>query len=179
MICAWDLNLDLDSPRSPIPSDTKPAPSPASTFRGQVQAHTHWINDIVLAQSNQAIVSASSDITVKVWKPAAQDAVPPQTVGLHSDYVKVLAIPDSNADWVASGGLDRRICLWDLTGAGQKLSIDVAQDEGGAGLNRDKGSVYALGTTHSILASGGPAAGELCRKLDVRSSGAAHGHGTA
>lgn len=57
---------------------------------------------------------------------------------------------------MASGGLDRRICLWDLNGSGQRLSIDVSEDEGGAGVNKDKGSVYALGVTQSILASGGP-----------------------
>ena len=93
---------------------------------------------------------------MKIWRPAAQDLIPPQTIGLHTDYVKVLAVPDQGADWVASGGLDRRLCLWDLDGAGQRLSIDVAIDEGGTGLNRDKGSVYALGATRSILASGGP-----------------------
>ncbi|GAB7343174.1 hypothetical protein MBLNU457_1244t1 [Dothideomycetes sp. NU457] len=156
VICAWDLNLELNKAKSPSEDETKRPPPPATTFRQQAQAHTHWVNDIVLAQSNQALVSASSDITVKVWRPAASDSLPPQPVGLHSDYVKTLAVPDANADWVASGGLDHRVCLWDLTGAGQKLSIDTAEDEGGAGLNRDKGSVYALGVTHSIVASGGP-----------------------
>jgi len=150
------LNTDVSSTRSPITDDVKRPPAPATTLRNQAQAHTHWINDIALAQSNQALVSASSDITVKVWRPAAHDLLPPQPVGLHTDYVKVLAVPEPNADWIASGGLDRKVCLWDLTGAGQKLSIDVGEDEGVAGLNRDKGSVYALDVTPSILASGGP-----------------------
>ncbi|KAK5278041.1 hypothetical protein LTR16_009060, partial [Cryomyces antarcticus] len=119
----------------------------------QAQAHTHWINDIALVQNNEALVSASSDITVKVWRPAAQDVSPPQTIGLHSDYVKCLASPSAHASWIASGGLDRKICLWDLSGAGKKLEIAVAEDEG---IYRDKGSVYALAATNSILASGGP-----------------------
>lgn len=156
VICAWDLHLDLSATRPALSTDPKAPAPPATTFRQQVQAHTHWINDIALAQNNQALVSASSDITVKLWRPAAQDIQPPQTIGLHTDYVKVLAVPDSSSNWVASGGLDRRICLWDLNGGGQKLSIDVSEDEGGAGMNKDKGSVYALGVTQSILASGGP-----------------------
>lgn len=156
VMCAWDLNLELNSVKSPSQDNAKQPAPPATTFRQQVQAHTHWINDIVLAQSNQALVSASSDLTVKVWRPNASDGLPPQPVGLHTDYVKTLAVPEANANWVASGALDHRVCLWDLTGAGQKLSIDTAEDEGGAGLNRDKGSVYALGVTPSILASGGP-----------------------
>lgn len=155
VICAWDTHLNLQDPQSPLPEGAKKPAPPETTFRQQVQAHTNWINDIALVQSNSALVSASSDISVKVWRPAAQDPIPPQTVGLHTDYVKVLAVPDAHESWIASGGLDRRICLWDLSGSGQKLSIDVAEDEGGTG-NRDKGSVYALDVTPSILASGGP-----------------------
>ncbi|KAK4619037.1 UBP9-binding protein [Fulvia fulva] len=155
VICAWDLNLDLENATA-LDYDAKIPQSQPTTFRNQVQAHTHWINDIALAHSNQALVSASSDVTVKVWRPAATDGMPPQTIGLHSDYVKTLAVPYSTCDWVASGGLDRKISLWDLNGAGQKLSIDVAADEAASMLSKEKGSVYALAATNSLLASGGP-----------------------
>ncbi|EMC91801.1 hypothetical protein BAUCODRAFT_305390 [Baudoinia panamericana UAMH 10762] len=155
VICAWDLHLDLK--HTPAPEhDEKPVAPTATTVRQQVQAHTHWINDIALAQSNRALVSASSDITVKVWRPAATDRLPPQSIGLHSDYVKTLAVPSPSSDWVASGGLDRKICLWDLSGAGQKLCIAVGDDEAGSLSSREKGSVYALAATENVLASGGP-----------------------
>ncbi|PNS18473.1 UBP9-binding protein bun107 [Sphaceloma murrayae] len=166
VICAWDTHLNLHAPQSPLAEGEKKPTPPETTFRQQVQAHTNWINDIALVQSNSALVSASSDISVKVWRPAAQDPIPPQTVGLHSDYVKVLAVPDVHESWIASGGLDRRICIWDLSGSGQKLSINVAEDEGGTG-NRDKGSVYALDATPNILASGGPES--IVRVWDPRS----------
>ena len=155
LLCAWDLNLDLNNPSIPE-LDAKPPAPPATTFRQQVQAHTHWINDIALAQSSQALVSASSDITVKLWRPAAADPLPPQPIGLHSDYVKVLASPSAISDWIASGGLDRKINLWDLNGGGKKLSIDVGEDEAGGMVSKEKGSVYALGATTNMLASGGP-----------------------
>lgn len=121
-----------------------------------MQAHTHWINDIALAHSNRALVSASSDITVKLWRPEGADGLPPQTIGLHSDYVKTLAVPSQTSDWIASGGLDRKISIWDLNGAGQKLGISVGDDDPGSTINVEKGSVYALAATHSIIASGGP-----------------------
>ncbi len=155
MICVWDLNLDLKN-RSIPDYDAKLPPATASAFRQQVQAHTHWINDIKLAQSNQALVSASSDITVKVWRPMAHEALPPQPVGLHTDYVKVVAVPSFTSDWVASGGLDRKISVWDLNGAGQKLSINVGEDEASALSSREKGSIYSLAATNNMLASGGP-----------------------
>jgi WD repeat-containing protein 48 len=62
-----------------------------------------------------------------------------------------VATPSPHADWVASGGLDRRICLWDLNGAGKKLEIEVGDEE-----KSEKGSVYALSVSRTILASGGP-----------------------
>ena len=148
-------NEDLN-PQNPFasPDDPKPADGAkkaTSSFRSQVQAHTHWVNDIILAQSNSALVSASSDITVKVWRPYGEDGQSATTIGLHSDYVKCLASPGPHSDWVASGGLDHKIRLWDLNGGGEKLQIAVGEDE-----NSAKGSVYALSVRGSIMASGGP-----------------------
>ncbi|KKY27709.1 putative wd repeat protein [Phaeomoniella chlamydospora] len=158
VICSWDLNFPLKPPSVDDPfassddplADSTPAAHRKSTFRHQVQAHTHWVNDIVLAQNNSALISASSDVTVKLWSPHSDNSVA-QTIGTHTDYVKCLATPEPNADWVASGGLDHKICIWDLNGAGEKLQISVNQDESVA-----KGSVYTLSARGSILASGGP-----------------------
>lgn len=157
MICAWDTHLDLPNATPPDHDAKLPAPT-ASTLRSQVQAHTHWINDIALARNNQALISASSDVTVKLWRPSASDGLPPQTIGLHSDYVKTLAVPvpHETCDWVASGGLDRYINVWDLNGAGRKLQINVGEDEVSSLLSKEKGSVYALAATNTLLASGGP-----------------------
>lgn len=121
-----------------------------------MQAHTHWINDIALAQSNSVLLSASSDVTVKSWRPTASDNQSPQTIGLHSDYVKTLAVPSPTADWVVSGGLDRKIHIWDLSGAGQKLCIDIGSDDNGSLAVKEKASVYALAATNNIICSGGP-----------------------
>ncbi|KAG9248689.1 WD repeat protein-like protein [Calycina marina] len=167
-ICAWNLNLDLKkTPQTEDPfasPDDPPAAKPktVTTFRTQIQAHTHWVNDIALAQDNTALVSASSDLTVKIWRPLSNGSDAPQTIGQHSDYVKCLATPNSQADWVASGGLDRRICLWDLNGAGKKLEIEVKDEE-----ESDKGSVYALAVSKSMIASGGPES--IVRLWDPRS----------
>lgn len=111
-----------------------------------------WVNDIVLAQNNSAVVSGSSDLTVKVWRPHAEQAVP-QTIGEHADYVKCVAAPpaDMGAPWVASGGLDKRIYLWDLNGHGKLLDIDCSGEE-----KPEKGSVYALSAGRSLIANGGP-----------------------
>ena len=116
----------------------------------------------MLTESNTALVSASSDLTVKVWQPLSEERRPPTTIGLHDDYVKCLARPAAHADWVASGGLDHKIRIWDINGAGERLQIDVGEDESNA-----KGSVYALSVRGSIMASGGPES--IVRIWDPRS----------
>ncbi|KAI9672026.1 MAG: hypothetical protein M1829_004570 [Trizodia sp. TS-e1964] len=153
VICSWDLDLDLHNPPARL-LETGITPihkKRQTTFRSQAQAHTHWINDIILCQNNTALVSASSDLTVKLWRPLAGNSGEPATIGLHSDYVKCLATPRSPSNWVASGGLDHKMCLWDLNGGGKTLEIDVGREESSI-----KGSIYALSATPSILASGGP-----------------------
>ncbi|KAI8963018.1 WD40 repeat-like protein [Daldinia sp. FL1419] len=150
VICAWDVNLDLNgySDRAQAPNQNG-KPQPTTKFRASAQAHTHWVNDIVLASNNSALVSASSDLTVKVWRPELGDTEP-HTIGQHADYVKCVATP-SSADWVASGGLDRKIYLWDLNGKGKSLEIDVRGED-----VSEKASVYAMCVNQNILASGGP-----------------------
>lgn len=165
------MNLDLkdsipsenpfDSPEDP-PSDSSSKTQTSTTFRAQTQAHTHWVNDIVLCQNNTALVSASSDLTVRVWRPLSNPEEAPQTIGQHADYVKCVATPSPHSDWVASGGLDRKICLWDISGAGKKLEIAVGDEE-----TSEKGSVYALSVSRTILASGGPES--IVRLWDPRS----------
>lgn len=140
MICSWDLNFAA-----------RGRESNATTFRHQVQAHSHWINDIVLTQNNSALVSASSDTTLRVWRPHSETNDLPVSLGRHTDYVKCLASPGQHATWVASGGLDHKIILWDLNRGGETLKIDNCADE-----KTEKGSVYALATGGSVLASGGP-----------------------
>jgi len=95
------------------------------------------------------LVSASSDLTVKLWRPSTGDSEA-HTIGQHADYVKCLATSGAK-DWVASGGLDRKIYLWDLNGKGKSLEIDTRGEE-----IPEKGSVYALAAGRSILANGGP-----------------------
>ncbi|CAK7198428.1 hypothetical protein SEUCBS139899_001089 [Sporothrix eucalyptigena] len=177
VVCAWDLHLDKptqapakEDESAPAVNGKKPEPAVRPTIqtavsRAQTQAHTHWINDITLAQGNSALVTASSDLLVKVWRPREDDNDDePAILGKHADYVKCVASPDQQSTWVASGGLDRRICLWDLTGAGKILEIDVSGQE-----NAEKGSVYALRANHNVLASGGPES--TVRLWDPRAGG--------
>src|SRR5579859_667454 len=107
----------------------------------------------VLPQSweSNLVISCSSDMTVKLWRPHSVDHGIPTTLGSHADYVKCLASPGDCSDWVASGGLDRKIILWDVNGKGEIQRIEVGEVSEGP-----KCSVYALSTGGGILASGGP-----------------------
>ncbi|PPQ83482.1 hypothetical protein CVT26_004396 [Gymnopilus dilepis] len=59
-------------------------------FRQCSQAHTDWVNDIVLCNYNQTLVSASSDGTVKAWSPHAATPADPVKIGMHADYILTL-----------------------------------------------------------------------------------------
>ena len=160
MICAWDLHLAAQDEES----DTENGEQKKSTtrFRKQVQAHTHWVNDIVLVKNDLGLVSCSSDVTVKLWRPHGHGTSAAYTIGSHSDYVKCLTTPDPQANWVASGGLDHRICLWDLNGGGKTLEINVGKAD-----NVVKGSIYTLQANGPVVASGGPEG--VVRLWDIKS----------
>lgn len=58
-----------------------------------------------------AVVSASSDTTVKVWK--ADQGICTTTLRKHEDYVRCLAYaPDAGR--FASAGFDKKVHVWDL-----------------------------------------------------------------
>ena len=67
------------------------------------------------------VVSASSDRTIKLWKPNSKTT---HTIGYHTDYAKCLAYA-SEPGWVASGGLDRRIAIWDIEHSAATVTIDA------------------------------------------------------
>ncbi|RKF55872.1 UBP9-binding protein bun107 [Erysiphe neolycopersici] len=150
-ICAWNLGLDLLNTKHDVSAKLADKSPPSTEFRSQVEAHTHWVNDIVLAINNTALVSASSDLTIKVWRPLSDEKELPQTIGQHADYAKCLATASPQSDWVVSGGLDRKICIWDLNGSGKKLEIETKDEE-----RPEKGSIYALAANQQFMASGGP-----------------------
>ena len=160
MVCAWDLDLAAQEAETD-PEDGEEKKS-TTRFRKQVQAHTHWVNDIALVKNNLGLVSCSSDVTVKLWRPHGHGTTAAYTIGSHSDYVKCLTTPDPQANWVASGGLDHRICLWDLNGGGKTLEINVGKAD-----NVVKGSIYTLQANGSVVASGGPEG--VVRLWDIKS----------
>ncbi|KAI6248727.1 hypothetical protein HI914_02707 [Erysiphe necator] len=163
LICAWNLNLDLlNTEKHDDSAKSTDISLPSTEFRNQVEAHTHWVNDIILAFNNTVLVSASSDLTIKAWRPLSDTKELPQTIGQHSDYAKCLAAPGPQSNWVASGGLDRKICIWDLNGSGKKLEIETKDEE-----RVEKGSIYALAANQDIIASGGP--DSIVRLWDPRS----------
>ncbi|KAA1122649.1 hypothetical protein PGTUg99_004287 [Puccinia graminis f. sp. tritici] len=161
LIAAWELNLPTRStakkpsghhPRFQVDQPKLANHLPPTTFRQCIQSHTDWINDIILCNHNQTLISASSDRTVKAWSPhSPQNALCPTTIGTHDDYVKCLAHSPSSA-WVASAGLDRRILLWDTAESRPNPLVRFSENTVGT-------SIYSLAATPTgqLLAAGSPA----------------------
>ncbi|KAF8970943.1 hypothetical protein BDZ97DRAFT_1694202 [Flammula alnicola] len=133
-------------------------------FRQCAQAHTDWVNDILLCNYNQTVVSASSDGTVKAWNPHASNPTDPSTIGSHNDYVRCLAYCREQ-NWVASGSFDRTIKLWDL----HRTSADPLVTLNPPDATAPKSSVYAIAADPfgQTIASGSPE--RVIRLWDPRS----------
>jgi WD repeat-containing protein 48 len=135
------------------------------------------------------VLSASSDGTVKAWSPHSSysSAHEPALVGTHADYVRCLAYSRERG-WIASGGFDRTIKLWDISRAHTQppspLAGALSQSYGAPYQVKDpeplltlsapdnagpKASIYALACDPAglLLASGSPE--RVVRLWDARS----------
>ncbi|KAM3589904.1 hypothetical protein VKS41_000759 [Umbelopsis sp. WA50703] len=131
------------------------------------QTHTDWVNDIILCNNNEVVISASSDRTIKLWRPHSIAPNSIYTLGNHADYVKCLATSPAH-NWVASAGFDRKVSLWDLNESRSDAiltfttnSQQQGQLTGATGHVSEvspKSSIYALATNGhgSIIATGSP-----------------------
>ncbi|KAK7054336.1 hypothetical protein VNI00_003530 [Paramarasmius palmivorus] len=144
-----------------------------TSFRQCAQMHSEWINDLVLCNYNQTVVSASSDGTLKTWNPHSQYAPDISVFGQHNDYVRCLAVCREHS-WIASGSFDRTIKLWDLSRSSSSptsmtnvpsplVTLNVPEKDD------TKSSVYALAADPfgHVVVSGSPE--RVVRMWDPRS----------
>ncbi|KAJ2747184.1 hypothetical protein GGI20_000705 [Coemansia sp. BCRC 34301] len=165
VIKAWDLNFPLCAKSGGCPwtidrQRVRQERPRRTALRASQVVHSDWVNDIVVVNGGETVVSASSDQTVRAWSPHRADERP-QAVGSHLDYVKALAYSEHRR-MVISGGLDRKIKLWDL---GQGGLVSSLQEFGDASVSS---SVYTLAcnTQGSLVVSGSPE--KLIRVWDTR-----------
>ncbi|KAJ2700521.1 hypothetical protein H4218_001941 [Coemansia sp. IMI 209128] len=165
VVKAWDLNFPLcakpDGGHWAIDRQRVRHVQPRRTaLRASQVVHSDWVNDVVAVNGGETVVSASSDQTVRAWSPHRADERP-QAVGSHLDYVKALAYSE-HRHIVISGGLDRKIKLWDL---GQGGLVSSLQEFGDASVSS---SVYTLACNMqgSLVVSGSPE--KLIRVWDTR-----------
>ncbi|PWN39402.1 hypothetical protein IE81DRAFT_369128 [Ceraceosorus guamensis] len=165
---ASDLEDEVDESETPVEQHWQVDPSrrdeplPQPRFRQCVQNHTDWINDILLCNSNQTVVSAGSDGTLQVWNPHDfRSSMTPQVLGSHRDYARALSHA-REANWVASGGFDSVIKLWDIQETRPEPIIELAE-------SAVKASVYALSANPagSVISAGTP--DKVVRAWDPRS----------
>ncbi|KAI8899437.1 WD40-repeat-containing domain protein [Globomyces pollinis-pini] len=134
--------LKQNEQRLPIPKPTK--------LHKTLEGHSDWVNEIVLFNQSQSLLSCSSDRSVRLWNLTDHNLKKSVILGYHNDYVKRLVQP-SQQSWAVSGGLDKNLYIWDLKEPSKQPQLLGTVDS-------MSGSIYALGTNKSgsIVASGSP-----------------------
>ncbi|CAA90472.1 WD repeat protein, human WDR48 family Bun107 [Schizosaccharomyces pombe] len=135
----WDIGYDYGKASQPL---------------AKIQAHSAWVNDIALTHDSEGVISCSSDSTVKLWKPHVLNASCLSTIGEHTDYVKRVSIPKySKSPLVASGGLDKRIIVWDYNVGQEVMRFEQLPDC--SLVVGPRSGVYSLAANNNIIANGG------------------------
>lgn len=131
LVCVWDLG-SLGAPMCP-------------RFSKHIRAHRNRIWDMKYVPNQDVVVTCSSDCTIKAWNPDTP-ASNTYELGTHADYVKSLA-PSYGSDWIASGSLDQKLCLWDLREGRKDPMWQVATPS----------SIYVVGSNRSgsVIATAG------------------------
>jgi len=184
--------------------DTCRAAEGKATHVRSFEHHTHWVNDIVLCTPN-TLASCSSDTSVKLWRvgeevKAGADVDPSEagergllmTFEGHTDFVKCLSFA-SDGKVLASGGMDNRVCIWDLAhscspvatlrglsddtscvectiGGSKDATWDYGRLQKGPALKFMKSSIYSLALSQggNLALCSGP--GRVISGWDVRAS---------
>lgn len=138
------LTSFVESPSAEL--GVPPSPTCVKTF----DEHVDWVNDVLYLSISGAerLVSCSSDTTLKVWN-VNDPSKSLRTLDKHSDYVKALAPVPSG---VASGSLDGRVLVWDLSTGQARTECCVDADDS----QTRNGSVYCMSGSCSgnVLVSG-------------------------
>ena len=110
---AWTLpSTEKSFSSSSINHPTDPLPSISTPKSGRIfDEHVDWVNDVLLVRGTDRLVSCSSDTTIKIWD-AKDSTRSVHTLVEHTDYVKALT---QVSNGIASGSLDGRVLIWDLT----------------------------------------------------------------
>lgn len=117
--------------------------------------HFDWINDIKLVDYENSLVTCSSDLSLKLINLHVDESMNEQAVhkfdNVHTDYIQKISY-NFFENQIFSGGLDGKICMWDLN---TLRPLRTITDHSSSHLTVN--SVYSIANNYkSLVAAGGP-----------------------
>ncbi|OMJ27312.1 U3 small nucleolar RNA-associated protein 15-like protein [Smittium culicis] len=80
------------------------------TFKG----HSQGVNCVKFVADKSLVVSASDDLSVQIWEITGDQDTPLYKLEHHTDYIKTLAVSETNTHLIASGSYDHKINIYNL-----------------------------------------------------------------
>ncbi|CAO3565302.1 unnamed protein product [Mortierella alpina] len=94
-----------------------------------LSGHTDWVNSVVFSPSGQQIASGSDDKTVWLW-----DVETGYCLAIMSDFhggiMSIAWNANENGSYLATGCLDKSVCVWKVEGICQSMSVHLVWSSG-------------------------------------------------
>jgi WD40 repeat protein len=96
----------------------------SATELRSLRGHSDWVSSVCFGADSRFILTASVDKTAKVWELSNEETAPP--VG-HTRRLNTLAV-SPNGKWLASGGEDHTIKIWDMASGQEQYTLTEHTD---------------------------------------------------
>lgn len=119
-----------------------------AVLKRTLAGHTNYVWDVVVTSDGRRVLSASNDLTVRMWDIASGNAL--AVFKGHNAFVCSLAL-SGDASHLATGAADGEIRLWNLVNASTVATFDHGADDAKVAWGVLPGQLISAGADGNLL----------------------------